>query len=272
MNENIKVSVLLITYNNSEFVKQAIESIFMQVTSYKFEIVVTDDCSKDSTLEVIKHYKGMYPEKIKILDNKKNVGITKNYERGFKACSGEYIALLEGDDYWVSPYKLQIQTDFLDSHKEYSGALNRYVMYDMDSNVSRKTYSCNNFKYITIRTEDLIRSNLIGNFSSCIYRNEVIKRLDPVLFDMEVYDWMFNIAISQKGPIAYLPEVTSVYRIHSNGAWNGKSGEDKIKSIIKSCDDYNKFLRYKYNDYFLASKASYEKQLQEFNGKSKSGD
>lgn len=261
MNGNVKVSVLLITYNNSPFIKQAIESILLQVTSYKFEVVVTDDCSQDSTMEIIKYYKNIYPEKIKVLDNKENVGITKNYERGFKACSGEYIALLEGDDYWISPYKLQIQTNFLDSHKEYSAALNRYIIYNMEENTSKKTYFYDNLKYITIKTDNLIRTNLIGNFSACIYRNETVKSLDPGLYSMEVYDWMFNIAISQKGPIAYLPEVTSVYRIHNHGAWNGRSEGEKIKSMLKVCDEYNKFLNYKYNEHFLAAKESYRKQM-----------
>lgn len=261
MNENIKVSVLLITYNNSEFVKQAIESALMQITSYKFEIVVTDDCSEDSTLEIIKYYKSVYPEKIRILDNKNNVGITKNYERGFNACTGEYIAILEGDDYWISPSKLQIQTDFLDSHKDYVAALNRYIIYDMDNNALKTTYYLDNFKCIPIRTGDLIKTNLIGNFSTCIYRNEIIKKLDPSLYDMEVYDWMFNIVVSEKGAIAYLPEVTSVYRIHKNSSWNGRSDREKIESMIKACDDYNKFLKYKYNEYFLGYKAAYERQL-----------
>lgn len=269
MNENIKLSVLLITYNNSEFVKQAIESAILQITNYKFEIVVTDDCSKDSTLEIIKYYKSVYPEKIRILDNKNNVGITKNYERGFNACTGEYIAILEGDDYWISPYKLQIQTDFLDSHKDYAAALNRYVIYDMENNTLKTTYYYNNLKCITIRTDDLIKTNLIGNFSTCIYRNEIIKKLDPSLYDMEVYDWMFNIAVSQKGPIAYLPDTTSVYRIHKHGSWNGRNDKEKIESMIKACDDYNKFLEYKYSEKFLSNKAAYEKMLEEFNDKYK---
>jgi len=269
MNENVKVSVLLITYNNSKFVKQAIESVLMQVTNYEFEIVVTDDCSKDSTLDIIKNYKNIYPEKIRILDNKENVGITKNYERGFKECRGEYIALLEGDDYWISPYKLQIQTDFLDSHKEFAAALNRYIIYDMETNIFKKTYYYDNLKYVIIRTEDLIKSNLIGNFSACIYRSEAIKKLNPMLYNMEVYDWMFNIAVSEKGLIAYLPNIASVYRIHNQGAWNGRSEKEKIESMMKVCDDYNKFLNYKYSNYFLANKASCEKQLEKFNDKSK---
>lgn len=258
---NVKISVLLMTYNHSKFIKQAIESILMQKTNYSYEIVVNDDCSTDDTLKIIEHYKSLYPEKITILDNRQNLGITKNYKRGFKACTGEYIAVLEGDDYWVIPNKLQIQADFLDNHKNYAAVYNRYIMYDNPTGKWVLTFWNDNYKVLTFSTDDLIRANYIGNFSTCMYRNSIIKSLDDSLYEMEVYDWMFNIAVTQKGFFAYLPEVASVYRMYPSSSWNGKSIAERIKAMIKCCDEYNKFLNYKYNDYFEKGKQNYIRQL-----------
>src|SRR4051812_30714392 len=104
--ENPAMSVLLVTYNHGQFVAQAVESALMQLTDFEFEIVAVDDCSTDNTLALLKDYEGKYP-RLRVLATEKNLGISRNYQRGFAACRGEFIAVLEGDDYWVSPRKLQ---------------------------------------------------------------------------------------------------------------------------------------------------------------------
>src|SRR5467141_1026888 len=90
-----KLSVLLVTYNHEGYIRQALDSVLMQETDFDFEIVVADDYSQDSTIAVIKEYQAKHPQ-LRILSSERNVGITRNYQRGFAACRGEYIAVLEG--------------------------------------------------------------------------------------------------------------------------------------------------------------------------------
>jgi len=118
----LKVSVLFITYNHEEYLRQSLDGILMQKTNFDYEIVVGEDCSTDNTREILKEYAEKYPDKFVLLFREKNFGRpTMNvYDTGMH-CQGEYIAFLEGDDYWTDENKLQKQVDFLDANKEYMG-------------------------------------------------------------------------------------------------------------------------------------------------------
>ena len=112
------VSVCMITYNHADFIDQALESVLQQQVDFSFGIVIGDDASTDDTLEIIKRYQSKYPDKIEILQSTKNLGGRINFIRTLQACRGKYIALLEGDDYWNDPLKMQKQVDFLESHPQ----------------------------------------------------------------------------------------------------------------------------------------------------------
>src|ERR1700675_549835 len=100
-----KVSVLVVTYNHQEFISEALNSVLMQEHDYTYEVIVADDCSTDGTPQIIRAFQSQYPAVIRVLDTSTNMGITRNYKRGFKACAGDYVAVLEGDDYWTSRHR-----------------------------------------------------------------------------------------------------------------------------------------------------------------------
>lgn len=115
-----KLSVILITYNHEKFIRKAIESILAQETDFPFEIVVGEDCSPDQTRQIIKEYRKEYPDIIRLMHREKNTGRpTLNVYETTMACKGDYLAYLEGDDYWTDTHKLQKQVDFLEAHPEY---------------------------------------------------------------------------------------------------------------------------------------------------------
>jgi glycosyltransferase involved in cell wall biosynthesis len=111
----VKVSVAIITYNHEKFIAEALESVLMQVTDFRYEIVIGDDCSSDRTHEIIGDFQKNHPGKIRLLISETNIGVKKNLAQTIMACKGEYIALLDGDDYWTAPQKLRHQVGFLDS-------------------------------------------------------------------------------------------------------------------------------------------------------------
>lgn len=117
-----KLSVVFITYNHEPYLRQSLDGIFMQETDFEFEVVVGEDCSTDNTREILKEYNERYPGKMKLLFREKNLGRpTLNvYETAMEA-KGEYLAFLEGDDYWTDPRKLQKQVDYLETHPDYVG-------------------------------------------------------------------------------------------------------------------------------------------------------
>lgn len=132
MESNIKVSVMVLAYNHEKYIRKALESMVSQQTNFKFEIVIGEDKSTDNTRAIIREYYERYPDIIKPLFRKKNLGATRNVAATLRKCTGEYVAFMECDDFWTDPLKLQKQADFLDSHPDYAGvmcntlAVNRY--------------------------------------------------------------------------------------------------------------------------------------------------
>lgn len=125
------VSVVFITYNHEKYVRRALLSVLNQETDFPFEVVVGEDCSTDSTREILTELKEQYPEKVRLLFREKNLGRpTLNVYQTTMACTGEYIAYLEGDDYWDDTHKLQKQVDFLKAHPEYIAVTHACRMID----------------------------------------------------------------------------------------------------------------------------------------------
>ena len=115
-NEIPMVSVSLICYNQKDYISKAIDSVLMQKTTFPYEIVLADDCSTDGTADICAEYAQKYPDIIKYLPRKKNVGCVRNYLENYKRCTGKYVSYLEGDDFFIDPYKLQKQFDFLENN------------------------------------------------------------------------------------------------------------------------------------------------------------
>ena len=234
-----RISVLLVTYNHENHIRQALDALFGQVIEGPIELIIADDASSDGTVDIIKEYEGEDDRfSFKYLDNAKNVGISKNYQRGFAACSGEYVAVLEGDDYWVSPNKLQRQLDFLDSHWECDLCSVNYFVYEEDRSQLTPRAPIG-FAHRFISARDLIADNLVGNFSTCMYRKAALDALPAELFEISSYDWFVNICIARQSLIGFLEEPLSVYRLHSTGVWTQKPQIEKLKDQLELIPAYD---------------------------------
>lgn len=236
----MKLSVGLVTYNQENYVEKTIRSILSQKTTFPFDIVVADDFSNDKTLKIINNYEKTTNIPFIYLKSSKNLGITRNYQRLFNICTSTYLAPIEGDDIWSDPYRLQKHVDFLDNHAECSMSFNRLIVVNYEkAEFSFNPSWCNNaFQYITSR--DLARENLIGNFSACIYRKEILDSLPAQLFELTAYDWIINIMVGMHGLIAYLGDTMSIYRQHSSGTWSSMDRQKQLQEIISNIKEYNK--------------------------------
>ena len=115
----VDVSVCMMTYFHEKYIRQAIDSVIAQKTTYSFEIIIADDASKDQTVHILLEYQRKYPKLIKLILNKENLGITQNSYNLKCSATGRYITGLSGDDYWIDSEKIQKQVDFLKNHPEY---------------------------------------------------------------------------------------------------------------------------------------------------------
>ena len=249
-NSRPDVSVLLITYNHAKFVAQALDSVLMQV-DLDFEIVAADDGSTDGTYEIIKKY-AEQDSRIRVLSSDSNAGISRNYQRGFAACRGEYIAVLEGDDYWISPRKLDLAVEFLRRNPACSFCCHRIVRYDAHpESVALFPKNWTVEQYLNVR--ELAEGNFIAGFSTCVYRREIIEKLPVNLWDLDIREWFFNIVVAEHGPIGFVPRIMSVYRAHEGGIWSMKSEAEKASELNRLIESYDKFLDHRYTNEFQRS-------------------
>jgi glycosyltransferase involved in cell wall biosynthesis len=153
----------------------------MQKTDFDFNIIVADDCSTDDTLTKIKALTAGSKLEIIYLESEKNLGIKDNYKRAFAACHAEYIAVMEGDDYWTTPLRLQKHVDFLDNHRECVMSQNSYIAANFEEAEIWIPPIDTSYKLMPAR--DIAKEGHAGcQFSSCVYRARAIKELPEERF------------------------------------------------------------------------------------------
>jgi glycosyltransferase involved in cell wall biosynthesis len=219
---DILSSVLMITYNHEKYISHAIESILNQITEFNFELVIGEDCSTDKTKEIILKYQKDNPGRIKLFSSVQNIGMRENFLKTLISCNGRYIAICEGDDFWVDPYKLQKQTDFLETNPDY-GLIYTDTNFRIEKGAEKiypKEYlEFKNLKYYEGFVWDrLMNGNFINNLTVVFRRdafplNKIDKRFNNYFLDY----WIW-IIISSFHKVKYLDYKSSVYRVHPNGA------------------------------------------------------
>jgi glycosyltransferase involved in cell wall biosynthesis len=250
----MKINVILITYNQAGYIRQALESLLMQEVSADVEIIVADDCSSDNTVEIIREYEDKTSFAFTYPAKEHNTGYNKNYQQAFAACTGKYIAIMEGDDYWVKNSHLQNHIDHLERSADASMSYNRHIRL-FESQGREEIFDWTGDKdYEPVTTGQLALGNKIGNLSCCVLRGELIRLLDPELFDMEIADWMLGMYMGQFGPLLYLKDVTSAYRIHDSGQWSRMTEKEQCIRVIELINQYDKYFNYKYTEAFAKHK------------------
>lgn len=250
-NNRSRLSVLLITYNHAAHVAKAMESILMQDIAEPFELIVADDGSTDGTVEIVKALLTKNPSlTVTYLDASVNRGITQNYKRSFNACGTEYVAVLEGDDYWCSPSKLREQVAFLDEHRECDLCSVNYYVYEQErAQFTPRTRISE--EYIVFGARELIHDNLVGNFSTCMYRTKALKAIPPEIYEIRSYDWAINICLASNGLIGFLTRPMSVYRIHTGGAWSNLEHVEKLQAQLDMIPEYDRVTKNQFHVEFM---------------------
>lgn len=214
----MKLSVCMITYNHEKFIAQAIESVLMQEADFEYELVISEDCSTDSTRAIVEDYHKRYPERIRLLPSDENLGMMKNSVRALQACQGEYIAFLEGDDYWTAPRKLQAQVDYLDTHPECAVSWHRVMRVYEDGSCEPAVCPSDPHKDVS-SLEDLLDTNFLPA-GSVVFRNGLLGALPDWYLRLPVGDWPLYLLLAMHGDIGLVDGTMSVYRVHSGGVWS----------------------------------------------------
>lgn len=247
------LSILLVTYNHEKHVGAAVQSIARQRIPDSIshvELIVCDDASSDRTIEIIQSYERKSDRLVfRFLPKQANLGITRNYQRGFAACTGDYVAVLEGDDYWLHEEKLAEQIKVLESDPNCLLCSTNYIIRDEFTGKERmRVSSVKGWRGVSV--PELIEENVIGNFSTCMYRGSALRQLPQRLFEMQSYDWIVNICIGMQGEVVFLHQPMSVYRLHASGAWSNLAELGKLKSQKSVIPSYDELTQHRFHAEF----------------------
>ena len=234
MQDRPKVSILIITYNHERFIELAVRSALVQEAEFAFEIVVGEDCSTDGTRNVLHRLDAEFPGRLRLLFRDRNLGAMENARQTYAACRGEYLAFLEGDDYWTDPSKLRKQVAVLDAdpgcalcfhptrYVDTAGVPTGYV-HPPETSPRRPT------------VEDLFQGNLIQTCSA-VLRRSVVPELPGWLLTLGLGDWPLFILAADAGTVVRLDGVMADYRVHPGGMWTAKPAVQKHRAVIEMLD------------------------------------
>lgn len=227
------VSVCVQTYQHFNFIKQCLDGILIQKTTFPFEILLGDDESTDGTREICLEYAEKYPDKIRLflhhrVNNIKVDGKATgrfNFLYNLYSARGKYIAFCEGDDYWTDPYKLQKQVDFLEKNIGFVISFHDSKVIDLEENLITKSYLQDTFKG-SLAEEDLQKGAVFLLLTAC-FRN-VIKEYPPEFFKVVNGDKFLISLLGRFGKGVYQHKVkSSVYRHHPLGLVSAKTSFEK---------------------------------------------
>ncbi len=227
--EKIKVSVICVTYNHEKYIRQALDSIVSQKTDFDFEILVGEDCSTDSTRDILKEYEKKYPNLFRMYYRDKNLGATLNEYELFMDAKGDYIAALELDDIWTDEDKLQKQFEFLENNKEYIGVAHDFDIIDKDGNVIEDddNKAIKSFLDKAFTLQDFLDNGFVFQTGTHFYRNiykdgsdySIIYTADRLIRDKTVLSLLLD-----RGDFYILPDKMSAYRrFFDKDAVNGRN-------------------------------------------------
>lgn len=271
MEEEIKVSICCIAYNHEKYIKEALEGFLMQKTNFKFEIIIHDDASTDNTAHIIKEYEEKYPNIIKGIYQTENQYQKMGHSLSvplYKKAKGKYIAICEGDDYWIDKNKLQKQVDYLEAHPDCAMCFhNAWVLNEKTAkrrkfvpyNHRSKTYQR---KDNTYTAGDMILIGFIPT-ASIIFKNIGTEKMEKMYKDAIAGDVILRTIPTSYGYAYYMEDIMSVYRTGNDtsvmATWR-KENKDVKKNVMRNekfislYDKLDQETEFKYHNEFEKAK------------------
>lgn len=273
------VSINCITYNHENYIKESLDSMIMQKTNFKYEILIHDDASTDKTADIIKEYQNKYPDVIKPIlqkENQQSQGVKKvSYKYNHTRAKGKYVAMCEGDDYWTDENKLQKQVDYLEANPECTFCFHNAIVVDQVKN--KKTRSVipwlpENRKFFEAKNRNYTSGELqlLGFIptASFMFPKYVLDNPPKWFFDAPVGDNAIKLLASSKGYAYYIDDLMCIYRFNVPNSATTKWKEGNNEASIKRCerfiqmlDAFNEYSDYSYDTDIQLSKLTWKTQI-----------
>ena len=211
------VSVCIASFNQEEFISDCLTSVLTQKTNFEFEIIIGDDASTDNTQHIIR-ITCKNKKNCKIVLREKNLGCPFNGLDIWAKANSKYIAIVDGDDYWTDPYKLQKQVDYLEANPDVSCCATRFN--EIDNGTIKKTLFPSHKNIIKHDLESVLNSNWSPiQTLTMVFRSDILKPKLHLLANKRIYagDYTMTVLLALKGEIHVLPDNTGNKRVDSGG-------------------------------------------------------
>jgi glycosyltransferase involved in cell wall biosynthesis len=234
------IDICMITYNHEAYIREAIEGVLMQKSNFSYRLIIGEDLSSDTTRQICNEYALNYPDKIKLLPSDKNLGVISNFVRTLNNSSAKYIALLDGDDYWTDPLKLQKQVDFLENNEDYNICFHDVKIFNQQENSFKEDYITPKSSKTDFDISDLVKRNIMHTPSVMLRNNFEIPRWFSKAF---LGDWTLYVLAIKDKKIKKIEGEMAVYRVHETSVWSSKSSyyqllkiNKTLKVVLKNCN------------------------------------
>lgn len=228
------ISVCVITYNQVDFIGKALQGVLeQQRDSFNLEIVVGDDCSTDGTDSVIEKFFEKHPDLIKFNRRQENLGMHGNWAKSISDCKGDFIAILEGDDYWCDNHKLEKQLERLKTSPNASLCFTNARVLLPDGKFHPYDYVDKEGRNHTTASFLALNFNPIPT-CSILFRKTAFDGFPPPYYQSPFADWVLHSILIQNGEFLYLDSPTCVYRQHAGGVWSGIESEKQLTNKLKA--------------------------------------
>lgn len=206
------VSVMMMAYNHAEYVAAAIESVLQQICDCPIELLVGEDCSTDGTRAIALGYQMTHPDLVRVITADANVGISENYRRLLRAVRGDFVAYLDGDDYWL-PDKLAHQLSFLRANPACIAVYTNAITVDRDN---RHLGVFNDAGDVRLNLGELLRHGNFLNNSSLVFRASACRSLLEI--PGAFIDYGIHLTLARSGFLRQLDRPLTAYRVNSSGS------------------------------------------------------
>ena len=239
----MKVSIMCTNYNKEAWIEEAIQSFLNQKCNFDYEIILVDDASSDHSPQIIEHYAKQFPEKIKAVFHQENLGITKTWIEVCKLAQGDYIARCDGDDYWTDEYKLQKQVEILDKSETSSWSCSDFDIISESGELRHKEAIQNGIIRKMSSFEEMLAFRGMTMSSTWLVDRKLMLEVNEAISPDAVDDtFCLQLELFTKTELTFLPEATTVYRLHEGSDSHPASVEKMSKRFEKLQETQEEYL------------------------------
>jgi glycosyltransferase involved in cell wall biosynthesis len=230
------ITVLVVAYHHENTIAEAIESVLRQTAKERTVVVVSDDASSDATYD--RALEAVHDQSVHVVRNSVNLGTMAHYRSLVANVATPYVAILEGDDVWISSDKLERQFRALERRPEAAMSFTACMVVD-EASVHRVQPHWAEGRRRLVGVLDLLYENSPASFSNCFFRIESFRRILNRTSGIRCYDWLISLLLAAEADIEFDPIPSTRYKVHSAGQWSGLTDSQKNALVGETLEAFD---------------------------------